>query len=62
MGRVKVGLLSLKIRNCKTDERLKRIHNCICCGDKFYSARKTALYCSNACRQKMYRLIKKNDL
>lgn len=55
MGNINIGGQFLKVRDCSTDERLKRINTCFMCGKKFYSARKSALYCSDACRQANYR-------
>ena len=31
------------------------LRHCICCGTVFFAARAHAMYCSGACRQKMYR-------
>jgi len=54
MGKILIGKQVLKIKNCKHD-RIKRIHTCEVCNEKFYSARNTAMYCSNACKQLAYR-------
>ncbi len=34
--------------------KLTYTHTCVWCEEKFISARKTAFYCSNACKQKAY--------
>lgn len=54
MSTIRIGKELLVVRTCKS-ERLKRIHECNVCKRKFYSARKTAKYCSEACRQAAYR-------
>ena len=56
MGHIKRGDLKIKLRNTKTDtSRIFRQHTCEFCGELFLSARTTAKYCNNACKQKAYR-------
>jgi len=56
MGTINIGSYkNLIIRDNGSDERLKKVHTCETCKKGFYSARPTALYCSDKCRQKNYR-------
>ena len=54
------GKKKAKIRNCKGG-RVQYSHTCDQCNDLFVSNRKTAKYCSEACRQKFYHHKKKEN-
>jgi formylmethanofuran dehydrogenase subunit E len=55
MSYVKIGKELRKIKPNKKS-RIYRHGTCEFCGEKFISARKTAHYCSNACKQAAYRI------
>jgi len=40
---------------------MAKLHKCRYCGEVFESERMTGKFCTNACRQKMYRYLKKEQ-